>query len=322
MSDSSPHILVTGGSGFIGSHLIPKLAARGCRVRSYALNRLEDFHPDGAAPAAVEQVVGDFSDIDQLLPVLRGIEVVYHLAATTTPGVSNQVVLSDAHVNLIGSLNLIQAAAEAGVKRFIYTSSGGAVYGVTGRRPICEDDPTDPISAYGVSKLAVEKYLEIYRRMTGMEYRIARGGNPYGERQNPWRGQGFIASALGCMILDQEIAIWGDGSVVRDYLYVGDFADGLLCMLDDDAPYRLYNIGGGAGYSLKEMLGHLEAVTGIRPRPRYDPGRPTDVPYNCLDITRARQALGWEPATRLQDGLRRTYQWLVDNLHRYEPPAG
>ncbi len=303
------NILVTGGTGFIGRHLISKLVSRSNHIRILALDS-----PDGCVNTSVEYICGNYLYENEVRAALKDIEIVYHLAATTVPGTSNDQIQYDAQTNLIGSLNLIQFAAEAGVKRIIFTSSGGSIYGITDSIPTSEDHPLNPITAHGVSKLAVEKYLEIYRHRFGMEYRIARGGNPFGEGQNPSRGQGFIAHALGKLAMGEEIVIWGDGTVVRDFLYVGDFANALCLMLDDHANHRVYNVGSGAGKSLNEMLVLIESVTGQKPVVRYEPSRSADVPYNCLNIQRIKDCLGWFPRTPILEGLERTWIWVKSFL--------
>lgn len=301
------HVLITGGSGFVGRHLVTRLTAGGHQVR--VLDRV--LPPTEGAENLVEGVAGDFTDPDHVWPALDGVEAVYHLAVTTTPGMANERLLYDAQSNLLGTLSLIGAAVRQGVRRFIFASSGGSVYGPAARQSLSEDYPTMPISAHGVSKLAIEKYLHVFQHIHGLEYRVARGANPYGEGQDPSRGQGFIAYALGQMAQDQEIVIWGDGSVVRDFFYVGDFAAALALLLDDRGPHQVYNVGSGQGHSLLDVLTLLQQVTGHPARVRLAPGRPADVPYNCLDITRIREALGWTPQIDLPAGLARTWSWIA-----------
>lgn len=304
-------ILVIGGHGFIGRHLVFKLNKMGHDVRVFSRHARREHHIQNG----VEYIAGDFLCLDELKPALADVHTVYHLAVTTIPGSSNRKIIYDAQTNLMGTLQLLQAAATVGVQRFIFVSSGGSVYGPSPKKPISEAYPTNPISAHGVSKLAIEKYLEIYRRTYGIEYRVARAGNPYGEGQNPDKGQGFIARVLAQLARKEEIVIWGDGNVVRDFFYVGDLAEALVLMLDDEAPYRVYNVGSGEGKSLLEMIRILESITGKVANLRFEPGRTADVPYNWLDIARIREALAWEPETNLPSGVERTWKWLLSYLY-------
>jgi UDP-glucose 4-epimerase len=304
-------VLVTGGTGFIGQHLVARLLAEDCFV--YLLTRRAERYADNGR---IAYIAGDFTRPQPFASILSQVDAVYHLAVTTIPGSANEKVIYDAQTNLLGSLALIEQAAQAGVRRFIFTSSGGSVYGPNGGAPLAEDHPTDPISAHGVSKLAIEKYLEIYRRLYGMEYRVARAANPYGIGQDPNRGQGFIAYALGQMAQNQPLVVWGDGSVVRDYVYVEDTVEALRLLLDDDGPYTIYNVGSGLGYAINEMIAILQEVTGQAAAVRYVEGRAADVPYNCLDIGRIQQNLNWQPTTSLSQGIEWTWAWICETVYR------
>lgn len=299
-------ILVTGGTGFIGKHLVSRLVAEDCDVRVLTRSTAHDQNGDGQ----VEYVSGSFLALDRVKAALAGVDTVYHLAVTTTPGQSNDLILYDAQTNLMGGLNLVQSAVEAGVQRFIFISSGGSVYGISPNQPVPEDYPHQPISAHGLSKLTTEKYLEIFRRKFGMEYRVARASNPYGEGQDPKKGQGFIAYAIHQLARDEEIVIWGDGTVVRDFFYVGDLIDALWLMLNDQGAYRIYNVGSAEGRSLNEIIEILAAIMKQKARVRYEAGRTADVPYNCLDISRIKTELGWQPRTSLVTGLERLWVHL------------
>lgn len=301
----SKNILVTGGTGFIGKHLIKRLIEKNYSVRVLS-RRIDNVNTN----KGLEYFKGNFADIDCARKALKDIDVVYHLAVSTTPGQSNDVILYDAQTNVLGTLNFIQASVEASIQRLVFVSSGGSVYGPTESNPISEDHQTNPISAHGVSKLAIEKYLEVYRKKHNLDYRIARGGNPFGEGQDPNKGQGFVTYALYQMLLGRDIEIWGDGSVVRDFFYVGDLVDALIIFLDDSSGYRLYNVGSGQGRSLNEIVGLLEKVTGLKAKVKFLEKRAADVPYNSLDISRIREACGWYPKTSLVDGIKITWDWI------------
>lgn len=304
-------VLVTGGTGFIGQHLVAKLLAEDCFV--YLLTRQAGRYTDNGR---IAYIAGDFTQPQQFAPILSQVDAIYHLAVTTIPGSANEKVIYDAQTNLLGSLALIEQAAQAGVRRFIFTSSGGSVYGLNGGYPIPEDHATNPISAHGVSKLAIEKYLEIYHRLYGMEYRIARAANPYGVGQDPNRGQGFIAYALAQLAQNQPLVVWGDGSVVRDYIYVEDTVAALWLMLNDDSSQTTYNVGSGYGYALNEMIAMLQEVIGRPAEVRYVDGRAADVPYNCLDIDRIQRNLNWQPTTPLSQGIEWTWAWICETVYR------
>ncbi|MEM9776449.1 MAG: NAD-dependent epimerase/dehydratase family protein [Chloroflexota bacterium] len=300
-----PSVFVTGGTGFIGKHLVNRLVAEGYHVFVLSRSTKHVWEHD-----QVSHIVGDIETIEDFSPILSSVEAVYHLAVTTVPGKANDKIQYDAQTNLIGSLKLIEHSAKAGVGRFIFASSGGSIYGVNGGQPIPEDHATDPISAHGVSKLAVEKYLEIFQRTYGMSYRIARIANPYGEGQDPDRGQGFIAYALGKFARNQSLEIWGDGEVVRDYIHVSDVIDALWVMLKDEGGHSLYNVGSGEGYSINDIIGLIEQLTHQNMTVQYTAGRPADVPYNCLDCSRLQNELSWHPETSLAEGLSLTWGWI------------
>lgn len=307
-------VLITGGTGFIGHHLVTKLAAEAHHVRVLSRSKPENWQ----ANRQIAYCVGDFLCSDQIKAALAEVDTVYHLAVTTTPGWSNDFILYDAQTNLMGTLNLIQAAAEAGVQRFIFVSSGGSVYGNSPNKPIPEDYPANPISAHGVSKLAIEKYLEIFRRTLGMEYRVLRAANPYGAGQDFNKGQGFIAYALSRIACDKEILIWGDGTVKRDFFYIDDLTAALQLVLDDAGHHRVYNVGSGQAHSLNEMIGLMEEVTQCKARVSYDLARPADVPYNCLDVTRLQHGLNWQPRVGLPTGLQRSWRWIQSVVDQME----
>jgi UDP-glucose 4-epimerase len=304
-------VLVTGGTGFIGQHLVNKLALEGCAVTVLTRNPA-DYRSD----ERVAYIGGDFCTPQSLAPILAETTALYHLAATTVPGSANDEIHYDAETNLLGSLRLIELAAAAGVRRIVFASSGGSVYGVSGQTPRRETDPTEPISAHGVSKLTIEKYLAIYQRKYGISYRIARASNPYGEGQSPSRGQGLIAYLLGQLAQHKEIVIWGDGSVVRDYVYVKDVIDALWLMLDDGGAHTVYNVGSGVGYSVRQVIALLEDFVGQKSPISYQSSRGADVPYSCLDVSRIRSELGWEPRTPLEVGLRNTWSWIGQAAHQ------
>lgn len=298
--------LVLGGAGFIGSHLAEALLQAGHRVRIFDrphLDRLPGFLQRGE----FEVFTGDFLNPRALSPALEGSEIVFHLVSTTLPKTSNDNPMYDVESNVMGSLRLLELCRQQRVRKVVFASSGGTVYGVPRSVPIDESHPTDPTCSYGIHKLAIEKYLQLNHRLHGLDYCVVRPANLYGPRQRLDIAQGAVAVFLDRAMRGQPIQVWGDGSVVRDYLYVGDAAEALLKAAAFEGEPRLFNIGSGVGTSLMQLIQEIEALLG-RPVPvEYSPARPLDVPANVLDASLARRHLGWAPRTSLADGLRRTH---------------
>lgn len=299
-------VLVVGGNGFIGSHLVDRLLERGEEVRIYGRGPGE-FR---AVPAGAEYVEGDLGNHGLIREAVRDMEVVYHLVSTTLPKTSNDDPVYDVRSNLVDTLGLLEVCVEAGVRKVIFASSGGTVYGAPRTVPISEDHPTDPISSYGIVKLAIEKYLGLFRHLRGLDYNVLRISNPYGPLQNPASQQGAISVFLNLIRTGNPITIWGDGSVVRDYLYVSDLVDVMETVARTETESRLFNVGSGHGASLNDLIGLMAGVVGAEPVVEYLPGRALDVPASVLDITRARKELGWAPEVGLDDGIARTWAWI------------
>jgi UDP-glucose 4-epimerase len=301
--------LVLGGAGFIGSHLAEALAQQGRPVRIFDRPH-GDRLPLFPRAKGFEMFTGDFLNPQALVPALDGVEIVFHLVSTTLPQNSNDHPVYDVESNVLGSLRLMQLCRERGVRKVVFVSSGGTVYGVPRATPIGEDHPTEPISSYGIHKLMVEKYLALAQRLHGLDYRVLRPANLYGPRQRLDTAQGAVAVFLDQALRDQPIRIWGDGSVVRDYVYVADAVDATLKAAAFEGAPRIFNIGSGKGTSLNELVASIGQLLGRRVRVEYSRGRAVDVPANVLDASLAAQHLGWRASTSLADGLRRTCEWL------------
>jgi UDP-glucose 4-epimerase len=255
-------------------------------------------------------VGGDFqSEADQAKAV-AGAAVVYHLISTTIPASSQQDPAFDVETNLLPTVRFLGLARDAGVRKIVYVSSGGTVYGKPDTIPIPEDHPTRPRVAYGVVKLAAEKYLDLFGRLHGLPYAVTRLSNPYGPRQNPRGAQGAATVFLGRARDGKPIVLWGDGEVTRDYIYVTDAVDGIVAAARPEGDGEVFNIGSGDGVSLNVLVEHIRSVTGRNVPVKHTPPRPFDIPVNILDTAKARRVLGWSPKVPLADGLRRTWEWL------------
>lgn len=301
--------LVLGGGGFIGVNLCRALDAEGHEVRVFG------HRPRvGELPRGAELVEADFDDVGKLHDALTGCEVAFHLISATTPASANADMLHDLQQNVGNTLHLLDLARGTGLRKIVFLSSGGTVYGVPEALPTPETAPTWPITAYGISKLAIERYLQLHHHLHGLDYCILRVANPFGELQVARKHQGAVAAFLTNVILGRRIEIWGDGAVTRDYLYVGDLVAALLAAMRHGGGTRLFNVGSGVGRSLRQIVGDIESLVG-RPVPvDFKPARPVDVPVSILDVSRAASELGWRPTTTWQEGLSRSYAWLQEHL--------
>ncbi|CAM5420264.1 UDP-glucose 4-epimerase OS=Afipia felis OX=1035 GN=galE PE=3 SV=1 [Afipia felis] len=262
-----------------------------------------------------DSVTGDLNSESDIEAAMAGCDVCVHLASTTNPATSNRDPVFDISTNLIGTLNLLNVATRMGTSKIIFVSSGGTVYGPPLSTPIREDHPTNPITSYGIVKLAIEKYLDFYRHNHGLDYVVLRVANPYGEGQNIESGQGAIAAFLHKALRNEVVEIWGNGEVVRDYIYIKDVTNAIISAIKLRGPQkeRLFNIGSGIGYSLNEILSTIENTVGIQISRRYLSARAFDVRANVLSIDRARIGLNWSPQISLADGIQRFASSLMLN---------
>jgi len=301
--------LVIGGNGFIGTHLVSALQDQGVKVRVFDRYPSKFVEPK----SAVEYVTGDLGNHGALNEIVNGVDSVFHLAYTTLPQTSNDDPLYDVRSNLIDTIQLLQECSKNGVKKVVFISSGGTVYGVPRDVPIKENHPTDPQCSYGITKLAIEKYLHLFYHLNGLEYVVLRVSNPYGEGQNPNAKQGAIGVFLGRVARGETINIWGDGEVVRDYLYIKDVVSAMLAAAEYrplDREPRIFNIGSGQGHSLNELVAEIRSVVDTQVKVEYTPARALDVPVNVLDISAAKERLNWKPNVDLATGLAKTWTWI------------
>ncbi|MDR5683671.1 MAG: GDP-mannose 4,6-dehydratase [Armatimonadota bacterium] len=300
-------VLVTGGAGFIGSHVVEALLGAGhevCVVDDLSSGRREHLSPD------VRLHVLDIADaaLAEVFDAERP-DAVSHQAAQPSVAVSVREPLADARVNVLGTLNLITQAVRTGVRRFVFASTGGAIYGECEALPVTEAHPARPISPYGVHKLCAEHHLFAAQHLYGLRWTALRYANVYGPRQDPHGEAGVVAIFTRAMLAGQTPTIFGDGLHTRDYVYVGDVAAANAAALAADAD-GVFNIGTGTETSTQQVFDTLKAQTGYWGEPRYGPPRPGDVRRIALDVSRAEQALGWRPTVSLDEGLRRTVEWF------------
>lgn len=310
MSNSNgKRALVTGGAGFIGSHLVDRLIDQGFAVaivdnlskgREENVNAQARFFPTDVAGPGLAEV---FAAVQP--------HIVFHLAAQASVTLSMEQPMDDVVTNVLGTVHLLDQCRQHGVERFVYSSTGGALYGEPETLPCAEDHPVKPISVYGVSKYAGEHYLRAVSTQAGFPYTVLRYANVYGPRQDPYGEAGVVPIFARRMLAGEEVIIYGDGHQERDFVYVGDIVDANMKALEQSASQNAtYNIGTGVGTSVNTIFSQLAKATGYEKGPVYAPERPGEINRIYLDATKARAELGWAPTVALDDGIGRTVEHL------------
>ncbi len=297
--------VILGASGFLGQSITSILAEENADLTLF------DMHFTETQKEKYRCVVGDFSSPADLEPILTNeVDTVIHLISTTVPATGDKYPGADVRGNLITTLDFLDLCVKNRIRRVIFASSGGTVYGSISR-PAEESDPCNPICSYGIVKRAIEEYLALYHRLHGLEYSILRASNPYGTGQAVNKPQGVIGAFL-CRILEEKpIEIWGDGSVVRDFIHIDDVAKAFAAVMKYRGPERIFNVGTGVGHSIKDVIGIIENVTGREVPCTYRQQKVQDVPMNVLDVSKIKDAVGWMPEIGLREGISHTYKQLL-----------
>lgn len=300
-------ILVTGGAGFIGSHIVDLFIAAGHHVAvvdNLHTGKLSNLN----SQATFYQV--DIRDAQALAEVFQREqpEIISHQAALADVRGSLQDPATYAQVNIVGSIHLLELARQHGVRKFIYASTGGAVYGEPEYLPVTEDHPINPLDPYGASKHAVEHYLFLYRHNYGLDYVSLRYPNVYGPRQDPMGEAGVVAIFTGRMLAGQPCTINGDGKQQRDFTYVTDIARANLLAAERGS--GIYNIGSGIGTDVNTIFALLKEAAGYTLPPNYGPPKLGEVRRTYLDASKAQRELGWHPEVPVAEGLRRTVEYF------------
>ena len=299
--------LVTGGCGFIGVNLIPRLIEQGARVRvldNLSLGRREDVEPLG-----VDLQIGDIRDRSALTAACRGVDVVVHLAAHTRVVESLTDPQINFDVNAIGTLNVLEACRVAGIPKMIFASTGGAILGEQ-TPPVHEGMVPRPISPYGASKLAGEAYCSAYAGAYGLKTVALRFSNVYGPFS--YHKGSVVAQFFRNLLRGEPIVIYGDGEQTRDFLYVADLVDAILLADKAELAGEVFQIASGRETSVRALVDAMKAMLPDRTFDiRFEPARAGEILRNYANIEKARRMLGFDPTTRLDDGLPRTWQWFI-----------
>lgn len=308
------NILVLGAAGFIGTNLTIKLAENKNDIITLVDKSKTYF--SNIERLKLTNVIIDVAslDVDMDFTILEKHDVVYHLVSTNVPTTSNKHISQDIQSNVLYSSNLFDACVKHGVKKVVFISSGGTVYGKESSCPLPENTPTNPITSYGVQKITIEKLLYLYSYMYKLDYRIIRLSNPYGPYQRPNGVLGAIAKFTYDALRGEEVQVYGDGSVVRDFIYIDDAVKAILNIVIGENENKIFNLGCGYGTSIKEVLVAIESALGLKMSIVYKEGRAVDVPINYLDISRYEKYYGKLNPIILEEGIRRTAEFIKREL--------
>lgn len=296
-------IVITGGSGFIGSHLINDLLSQNHQ-------NILSIDKKKSSNQLIKNKIGNFFDTKLLLNTLKKNDIVIHMACSSVPAISEANKEKDIRENLIGSINLFQACIKKKIKKIIYFSSGGTVYGNHGNKKIKETDISNPINSHGAMKIAIEKYLQVFHHTHGLNYVIIRPGNPYGRTIDNNKNQGIIDIFLKKIINREPLEIWGDGETVRDYIHIEDLTDLIIKIIKSDINNEIFNAGTGKGTSINQLLEIIKNITNIEPKIKYKKNRNFDLKYNILNIKKAKDKINWKPSINIKNGIKKHYQNL------------
>lgn len=300
-------ILILGGAGFIGSHVVDMLVAENADITVIG-RQLEKYR---RPLPQIDYVVGDICNQELVKELLtRGVDSVVHLAWTTIPKTSNDDPIFDVRTNVLDAISLLELCVCYHVRRVVFASSGGAVYGICREASISEECEPFPICSYGITKLAVEKYLAMYNHVHGISGVSLRLANPYGSRQDPTSTQGVVTVFMSRILQGENIEVWGDGSVVRDFIHIHDVVQLFKLSLSGNAS-GVFNGGSGIGFSINELITAIGAECNVVPSVVYKQGRAIDVPRVVLDSRKACTTFGWMPKISMKEGLRELRSWLV-----------
>lgn len=304
-------VIILGAAGFIGTNLVVKLSEVG-HDEITLVDKCEAYFKNLKKISLNKVIIveSDFEETTDFDKLLLGQDVVYHLVSTTVPTTSNQQIPKELMANVVVTSKMLEACVRCGVKKVIFISSGGTVYGNQVCCPLNENTPTYPISSYGVQKVTIEKLLYLYRYMYGLDYRIIRLANPYGPYQRPNGILGAVTTFTYKTLVGEDITVYGDGSVVRDFIYIEDAIRAILNIANGDNFYKTFNLGCGYGRSIKQVLQTIQDTLGVEIHVNYKPARKVDVPVNYLDISRYKDAYGELNPISLGEGVLKTAEFL------------
>lgn len=304
------NIVLLGAAGFIGTNLVLKLAEEGNFITLVDKKMHYFDHFSRLGLENIRYIETDFSAQTDFKQILYGQDVVYHLFSSTIPANSGKKIIDDFTENVIATMKMLDSCVDIGIKKVVFLSSGGTVYGKDIICPVKEDDSTNPINSYGVQKLTIEKILYLYNCIYQLDYRIIRLSNPYGPFQRPNGKVGVITTLVFKALNGEKIDIYGDGSVIRDFIYIDDAINAIINIVNGPSDYRLFNVGSGVGTSILEVIELVKKVIKKDMIINYYEGRTVDVPINILNVERYIKCYGEIQTIKLEDGISRTVEFI------------
>lgn len=308
-------ILLIGGCGFIGHNLTLRLLEDKnitvrvlCRHETPYINEL-------IKQSKIEVFFGDYANVEDLLPAINGCDVVYHLATSTIPNSSFNNPVYDIEANLVPSVKLLKICVDNNIKKLIYASSGGTIYGNHEKHIISESDDTNPITPYGIGKLSFEKFLGMYHSIYGLDYIILRISNPYGPFHRIGAQQGAVNVFIQKALSLEPLEVYGDGEIIRDYIYIRDVTDAMHKSLYYHGECKIFNLGTGVGTSINEVIKYVESAISDKVTVIRTPSRKLDVHANVLDIKLIKDELDWQPQTTMSAGIKETVEWATGSTN-------
>lgn len=309
IQNKNNRIIITGGSGFIGISLLIKF-------QQINFNNILVIDKHEPRIKWGQYVIGDFGDHELLEKTIKENDILIHLACSTVPATSELDKVKDVNENILNSLPLLDICSRKHIKKFIFLSSGGTVYGDHGNSILKETTETNPINSHGIMKLAIEKYINLFSRLYDLKYIILRVANPYG-----WpvlmntkfvrvKTQGVIDIFLRKAINNERLKIWGDGKIVRDYIHIDDLIEFIIKVIASPVENEIFNVGTGAGAEINDIVKIIKKIVGKKLDVIYLPERNFDVSYNILDIKKSREIIGWQPRIGIEEGIGKIYRAL------------
>lgn len=305
-------VALIGGNGFIGKNLTNYFLEKDYNVLVIGRNIVEDS--DNLNGKLINKLI-DVNKTSKLIDVLFEYENIIWLVNDLVPGSTMDCLVDDFTFNITPLINFLESVKKLIIlKRFVFISSGGTIYGDSlNRTDLNEDSPKNPISAYGLSKIIAEKYINFITKRSSFESIIIRPSNVYGNHQNFKKPQGIVGYAFNALVNNKTIELYGEGKVIRDFVHVLDLAEAIKCCIErkcETATVKTYNVGSQAGYSVKEVLDMINEISNQKIQTTLKPSRSFDCSYNVLDISKIKNELKWQPKVEIKDGLRRVWEWI------------